>query len=136
MRMVSSLSELLRAVREARNWTVQDLSGRCQLPLSLLLDVEHGEVPDGDTLRSLSEGLGVRLVDLDRLRVGEPIPVSEATHALDAIVSEETPLADEDRPLTILEALRGLNPSQIEKVMDYISLLKQAEKGRRRPARS
>ncbi len=137
MRMVNSLSELLRAVREARNWTVQDLSGRCQVPLSLLLDIEHGEIPDSDTLRALAEGLGVRLIDLDRLRVGEPIPVTEATQTLDALVSSEAPTADEEeRPLTILEALRGLNPSQIEKVMDYITLLKLAEKGRRRTGRS
>ncbi|MEB3187093.1 MAG: helix-turn-helix transcriptional regulator [bacterium] len=135
MRMVNSLSELLRAVREARNWTVQDLSGRCQVPLSVLLDVEHGEIPDADTLRALAEGLGVRLIDLDRLRAGEPIPVSEATQTLDDLVAGEPPVPEEERPLTILEALRGLNPSQIEKVMDYITLLKLAEKGRRRAAR-
>jgi transcriptional regulator with XRE-family HTH domain len=135
MRMVNSLSELLRAVREARNWTVQDLSGRCQVPLSVLLDVEHGEIPDADTQRALAEGLGVRLIDLDRLRAGEPIPVSEATQTLDQLVEGELPVPEEERPLTILEALRGLNPSQIEKVMDYITLLKLAEKGRRRAAR-
>ena len=42
----------------------------------------------------------------------------------------------QERVDTMLEALRGLNPSQIEKVMDYITLLKLAEKGRRRTGRS
>ncbi|MNY00045.1 hypothetical protein D3C86_1325250 [compost metagenome] len=42
------------------------------------------------------------------------------------------PFDEIERSPTILEAVRGLSPAQIEKVMDYIQLLKLAELGRKR----
>ncbi|MNL67028.1 hypothetical protein D3C87_1915790 [compost metagenome] len=93
-------------------------------------------------MRTLSEGLAIPLVDLHRVAQGEtvelpglgPGPMPPVPESLPASVA--APVHEDfdefERSPTILEAVRGLSPAQIEKVMDYIQLLKQAELGRAR----
>lgn len=133
MNLTNPLGEYLRSLRQSRDMTAQDIAQRCQIPVSVILDLEHGDTPDDDVLHLISRGLNIPLVDLHRISQGEMLPLPE----LPAPVSlGGEPLADDplggDRPMTILEAVRGLTPAQIEKVMDYVQLLKLAERGRPR----
>jgi transcriptional regulator with XRE-family HTH domain len=140
MSFANPLGEFLRSFRQARGLTAMDVAQRCQIPVSAVLDVEHGDKPDSDTMRVLSEGLAIPLVDLHRVAQGEvvelpaPGPLPPVTPVMP--VSVAPPVRDDfdeiERSPTILEAVRGLSPAQIEKVMDYIQLLKQAEIGRKR----
>lgn len=131
MDLANPLGEYLRSLRQSRSMTAQDIAQRCQLPVSVILNLEHGDMPDDDVLHTLSQGLGIPLIDLHRISQGEPLPLPEVTPApLDGAAMDE--VANEDRPVTIVEAIRGLSPAQIEKVMDYVQLLKLAERGRRR----
>ncbi len=131
MDLANPLGEYLRSLRQSRSMTAQDIAQRCQLPVSVILDLEHGDKPDDDILHTLSQGLGIPLVDLHRIAQGEPLPLPEVAPVLPTLEPVED-LDDENRPMTILEAIRGLSPAQIEKVMDYVQLLKLAERGRRR----
>lgn len=117
-----------------------DVAQRCQIPVSVVLDLEHGDAADPDMLRILSEGLSLSLVDLHRVAQGEQLPLPSKN-------SQPLPLGPEpiedlsegpdlDRSLTVIQAMQGLNAAQIEKVLDYVQLLKQAENGRRGSASS
>lgn len=129
MELANPLGEYLRSLRQSRDMTAQDIAQRCQIPVSVVLDLEHGDKPDDEVLHTLSQGLGIPLVDLHRIAQGEPLPLPDVAPPLPTM---EPPVDEEDRPMTILEAIRGLSPAQIEKVMDYVQLLKLADKGRRR----
>lgn len=132
MDLANPLGEYLRSLRQSRDMTAQDIAQRCQIPVSVVLDLEHGDKPDDEVLHTLSQGLGIPLVDLHRIAQGEPLPLPEVAPPLPTL-EPSVDLEDEDeRPMTILEAIRGLTPAQIEKVMDYVQLVKLAEKGRRR----
>lgn len=140
MSFANPLGDFLRAFRQGRGLTAMDVAQRCQIPVSVVLDIEHGDKPDADTFRTLSEGLAIPLVDLHRVAQGETVELP--THGMLPHVAEvlppaaatpiEDPFEEIERSPTILEAVRGLSPAQIEKVMDYIQLLKQAELGRKR----
>ncbi|MBO9542352.1 helix-turn-helix transcriptional regulator [bacterium] len=140
MSFANPLGEFLRSFRQARGLTAMDVAQRCQIPVSVVLDIEHGDKPDADTMRTLSEGLAIPLVDLHRVAQGEKVELPAPTML--PAVPETVPAAvmppvhdpfDEiERSPTILEAVRGLSPAQIEKVMDYIQMLKLAELGRKR----
>lgn len=133
MSMANPLGEYLRSLRQSRDMTAQDIALRCQIPVSVVLDLEHGDSPDDEVLHTLSKGLGIPLVDLHRISQGEPLPLPELPAPVPMMDGESGDAGDdEERPLTILEAIRGLSPAQIEKVMDYVQLLKLAERGRRR----
>ena len=129
MTQANSLGEFLRSYRQANAMTAQDVAQRCQVPVSVVLDIEHGIAPDSDMLRTLSEGMSIPLIDLHRVAQGEylEIPSSQAR-----TVSVE---GNGDSP-TLVSAIEGLNPIQIEKVLDYILLLKQADVGKRYMATS
>lgn len=130
MTQASRLGEYLRSMRQARGITVQDVAQMCQMPVSVLLDVEHGDRPDTDTLAALAEGLAMNLVDLHRLAQGELLNLPLLREPMGDVppVPEE-----EERSPTLLEAIQGLSPAQLEKVLDYVQLLKLAERGRRHP---
>lgn len=136
MSFANPLGEFLRSFRQARGLTAMDVAQRCQIPVSVVLDIEHGDRPDADTMRTLSEGLAIPLVDLHRVAQGETLelpslgPLPHVPETVPAPAHE--PFEAIERSLTVLEAIRGLSPAQIEKVMDYIQLLKQAEVGRKR----
>lgn len=133
MNLVNPLGEYLRSLRQSRDLTAQDVAQRCQVPVSVILNLEHGDTPDDDVLHTLSKGLNIALVDLHRISQGELLPLPELpapVPLMDGPDSGDAPGAE--RPLTILEAIRGLSPAQIEKVMDYVQLLKLAERGGRR----
>lgn len=131
MSYASSLGTYLRSYRQASGMTAQDVAQRCQVPVSVILDLEHGDRPDAELMQALSQGLSIPLVDLHRIAQGE-LPGVPAPVAPPAVEAVPEPVEDLDRSPTMLEAVRGLSPAQIEKVMDYIQLLKQAELGRRR----
>lgn len=126
MMSASRLGGYLRRMRQERGYTVQDVAQMCQMPVSVLLDVEHGDRPDPETLTALAEGLGMSIVDLHRLAQGEELEQPW----IEAPVVEAAP-PDPERSPTVLEAIQGLSPAQLDKVLDYIQLLKLAERGRR-----
>lgn len=128
MTKASRLGEYLRSMRQARGFAVQDVAQMCQLPVSILLDVEHGDRPETEILAALAEGLGVSLVDLHRLAQGESLALPLGPEPLIEALAE----TDLERSPTVLEAVQGLSPAQLEKVLDYIQLLKLAERGKLR----
>lgn len=127
MSQTNPLGQFLRGYRQANDMTAQDVAQKCQVPVSVVLDVEHGIKPDQDMMRTLSEGLGIPLIDLHRVAQGEPL---EIPALIAAPLPAESVLQESDSP-TLFSALQGLSPAQIEKVLDYVQLLKQAEVGRR-----
>jgi transcriptional regulator with XRE-family HTH domain len=133
MSPTNSLGTFLRTYRQNGGLTAQDLAQRCQVPVSVILDLEHGDRPEPEHLQALSEGLGIPLVEIHRIAQGEPTAFLAPTPRS---LPDLEPASDLDRSPTILEAVQGLSPAQIEKVMDYIQLLKHAEQGRRQSASS
>lgn len=127
MSQTNFLGEFLRGYRQANDMTAQDVAQRCQIPVSTVLDVEHGVHPDHDLMRTLSEGMGIPLIDLHRVAQGESL---EMPSLAPTPIPEGGALNDSDSP-TLYSAMQGLSPAQIEKVLDYVQLLKQAEVGRR-----
>lgn len=111
----NALSEFLRQYRQSHGLTVQELAMRCQIPMATVMGLEYGDRPQEEDLEAIARGLEMPLSTIRRASLGEPIPVREAE-------------ADGDRPMTLLEAIQGLSPTQIERTKDYIRFLRWAEK--------
>jgi len=113
----NALSEFLRQYRHEHGLTVQELAMRCQIPMATVISLEYGDRPQEEDLEAIARGLEMPLSTIRRASLGEPIPMRE-------------PEGDGDgaRPMTLLEAIQGLSPTQIEKTKDYIRFLRWAEK--------
>lgn len=111
------LADFLKQYRQDNGLTVQDLAQRCQIPMATLMGLELGDRPLDEDLEALARGLDMTLQTIRRASVGEPV--------LAPPPPAETPT---ERPATLLEAIRGLTPSQIEKVKDFIAYLRWAER--------
>lgn len=58
---MATLRERLRALRQARGWTQQELQGHCGVPYTTISRIETGEAQEitTSTLRRLAAALGV-----------------------------------------------------------------------------
>ena len=113
----NALSEFLRQYRHEHGLTVQELAMRCQIPMATVMGLEYGDRPQEEDLEAIARGLEMPLSTIRRASLGEPIPMREPEGD-----------GDGDRPMTLLEAIQGLSPTQIEKTKDYIRFLRWAEK--------
>jgi len=113
----NALSEFLRQYRQEHGLTVQELAMICQIPMATVMGLEYGDRPQEEDLEAIARGLEMPLSTIRRASLGEPIPMA---------VTE--PEVDGERPMTLLEAIQGLSPTQIEKTKDFIRFLRWAEK--------
>lgn len=119
----SSLGSYLQAYRSQQRLTLQELAELCQLSIATLLDVEQGAKADPDTMRALSEGLEVSLEELYRVASGGH-QVSLTT------IASEPGEEWSGFATTLAQAAKDLSLQQLRQVVDYIGLLKLAERGR------
>lgn len=113
----NDLSEFLRQYRQANGLTVQELAMRCQIPMSTLMGLEYGDRPTDEDLEAIARGVDLPLRTVLRASLGEQVDMR--------LPATEPPA---ERPSTLLEAIQGLSPSQIEKVKDFILYLRWAER--------
>jgi transcriptional regulator with XRE-family HTH domain len=106
----NALSEFLRQYRHTNGLTVQELAQICQIPMATVIGLEYGDRPQEEDLEAIARGLEMPLSTIRRASLGEPVPAP--------------PSADGPRPSTLLEAIQGLSPLQIEKTKDYIRFLR------------
>ena len=128
----NALPEFLRQYRQTHGLTVQELAMRCQIPMATLMGLEYGDRPEEEDLEAIARGLELPLPMVRRASLGEPMPVPESPYA--SLFEEETATPDplelprpDDRATTLLEAIQGLTPSQIEKTKDFIRFLRWSE---------
>lgn len=112
----NDLSEFLRQYRHAHGLTVQELAQRCQMPMAILMGLEYGDRPTDEDLENIARGVDLPLRTVLRASLGEQVETR---------LPEATPAAE--RPSTLLEAIQGLSPSQIEKAKEFILYLRWAE---------
>jgi transcriptional regulator with XRE-family HTH domain len=113
----NGLSDFLRQYRQEHDLTVQELAQRCQIPMATLIGLEYGDRPTDEDLEAIARGIDLPLRTLVRASIGEAVEIRLPAH--------ESP---SERPSTLLEAIQGLTPSQIEKAKDYIQYLRWAER--------
>lgn len=116
----NALSEFLRQYRHTHGLTVQELAMRCQIPMATVMGLEYGDRPQEEDLEAIARGLEMPLSTIRRASLGEPIPMS-------APASDHPDGHEADRPMTLLEAIQGLSPSQIDKTKDFIRFLRWSE---------
>lgn len=116
----NALSEFLRQYRHENGLTVQELAMRCGIPMATVIGLEYGDRPQEEDLEAIARGLEMPLSTIRRASLGEPVPMrGPAPDPGEAL----TPV----RPSTLLEAIQGLTPTQIEKTKDYIRFLRWSE---------
>lgn len=125
----NALPEFLRQYRKTHGLTVQELAMRCQIPMATLMGLEYGDRPNEDDLEAIARGLELPLGLVRRVSLGEAVAVPEAS--FDGAFEAETALHDpldlprsDDRASTLLEAIQGLTPSQIERTKEFIRFLR------------
>ncbi len=112
----NALSEFLRQYRQTNGLTVQELAQICQIPMATVMGLEYGDRPQEEDLEAIARGLEMPLSTIRRASLGEPVPMVPAA-----------PSSDGPRPSTLLDAIQGLSPTQIEKTKDYIRFLRWTE---------
>jgi transcriptional regulator with XRE-family HTH domain len=60
----ATIAETLRAYRETRKWSVQDLATRAGVAVVTIYNVEKGSLPSVATLTAIATALGVTAADL------------------------------------------------------------------------
>jgi len=128
----NALPEFLRQYRHTHGLTVQELAMRCQIPMATLMGLEYGDRPQEEDLEALARGLELPLPMVRRASLGEAMPVPESPYPAAFEGDGETEDALElprpdDRATTLLEAIQGLSPSQIEKTKDFIRFLRWSD---------
>lgn len=113
----NALSEFLRQYRHDHGLTVQELAMRCQIPMATVMGLEYGDPPQDEDLEALARGLEMSLGTIRRASLGDPVPMPTTGLA-----------PTDDRPATLLEAIQGLTPTQIEKAKDYIRFLRWSDR--------
>lgn len=113
----NALAEFLRLYRHEHGLTVQELAIRCQIPMATVMSLEYGDRPQEEDLEALARGLEMPLGTIRRASLGEPVP--ETAFRPSAPGPEAAS--------TLLDAIQGLNPAQIEKTKEFIRFLRWAE---------
>ena len=124
----NALSEFLRQYRHENRLTVQELAMRCGIPMATVIGLEYGDRPQEEDLEAIARGLEMPLSTIRRASLGEPIPMKGPAADHDGEHAGELPgTLSGDRPSTLLDAIQGLTPTQIDKTKDYIRFLRWSE---------
>lgn len=123
MELSNPLGEFLREYRNTHQMTMMDLAQRCQVNMSAIMGVEQGDRADPELVKALAEGLHMTVDDLRRIERGDRLTLT--------IQDTFAPVATADTQQALQDAIHELSDAQAEKVLDFITLLKLAERGRR-----
>lgn len=124
----NALSEFLRQYRHENRLTVQELAMRCGIPMATVIGLEYGDRPQEEDLEAIARGLEMPLSTIRRASLGEAVPMKETAAGHDGDLTTDLPVVlPGDRPSTLLDAIQGLTPTQIEKTKEYIRFLRWAE---------
>lgn len=116
---VTTLAEVVKQAREARQWSVRELGRRAGVSHAAVLRVENGErLGRADTVSRITEALGIDPAIVSQLLRGEPVD------------SEDIDLADPELKL-MFDDVGRLTPEERESVKAAIRLVRRIQRGDR-----